>query len=290
MKTSSRKRFGFGLVLLFGVGLILMLTQCSPPPTSQTNTVSKVKPFTIADLVADMVSIPAGTFVMGSPNNEQNRGNYEGPQTTVTISKPFWMSKFEVTQGQYEELMGNNPAHFKVAGLNAPVEKVSWNNAVEFCRQLTEKEKSVGRLEDGYEYHLPTEAQWEYACRAGTTTRFSYGDDDSELGKYAWFDHFPDGSTYSVGAKLANPWGLHDMHGNVWEWCLDWYGKYPGGAQVDPVGANTGTRRVRRGGSWNFDGGYCRSDSRLGNFTDTAFVNLGFRPALVSVDSPKSPD
>jgi len=209
-----------------------------------------------------MVSIPAGTFVMGSPDDEQDRESVEGPQTTVTISKTYWMSKYEVTQRQYEELMGNNPSKFKNAEINWPVENVNWNDAVEFCRLLTEQEKSAGRLKDGYEYRLPTEAQWEYACRAGTTTRFSYGDDNSELGKYAWYGDNSEGITHPVGEKLVNPMGLYDMHGNVWEWCSDWFGNYSGGEQVDPVGSNSGSVRGVRGGSWFNVGGLCRSAFR----------------------------
>ncbi|HIG31358.1 MAG TPA: formylglycine-generating enzyme family protein, partial [Verrucomicrobiales bacterium] len=241
--------------------------------------------FTIADLVQDMVSIPAGTFVMGSPDDELDRRDKEGPQTTVTISIPFWMSKYEVTQGQYEEVMGNNPSHFKNAGLNAPVEQVSWNSAVEFCRKLTEREQTAGRLPDGYEYGLPTEAQWEYACRAGTTTRFSFGDDPgyNEVGKYAWYSSNSGSTTHPVGEKLENPWGLHDMHGNVWEWCLDWKGDYPGGNQIDPVGSTTGTDRVFRGGSWLFIARLSRSANRSGSLPSNSYYLLGFRPALVLV-------
>jgi formylglycine-generating enzyme required for sulfatase activity len=245
----------------------------------------KLREFAISDLGMEMVPIPAGTFLMGSPSGEDDRWSDEGPQTTVTISQSYWMSKYEVTQGQYEEVMGNNPSHFKNAGLNAPVEQVSWNSAVEFCRKLTEREQTAGRLPDGYEYGLPTEAQWEYACRAGTTTRFSFGDDPgyNEVGKYAWYSSNSGSTTHPVGEKLENPWGLHDMHGNVWEWCLDWKGDYPGGNQIDPVGSTTGTVRVNRGGSWNFNARFSRSADRFRRDPSSTHYDLGFRPALVLV-------
>ena len=163
---------------------------------------------------------------MGSPNDEVDRKLDEGPQTEVTLTQDFWLGKTEVTQLQWEAIMENNPSSFK--GENHPVETVTWYVVMEFCRKLTERERAAGRLDEGHEYTLPTEAQWEYACRAGTTTRFSFGDDPeySQLGDYGWFSENPlTGSsgnslnrTHDVGGKLANPWGLYDMHGNVWEW------------------------------------------------------------------------
>ncbi|HIG30764.1 MAG TPA: formylglycine-generating enzyme family protein [Verrucomicrobiales bacterium] len=177
-----------------------------------------------------MVTIPAGTFVMGMPPDEWN-DYLDGPQTRVTLNRPFWISKFEVTQGQFTELVSENPSIFQTSGLNVPVEKVAWNDAVEFCRQLTVHHRSSGDLSDDLEYRLPTEAQWEYACRAGTTTRFSFGDDYSESGKYGWYEENSDTGdglrTHPVGEKLPNPWGLYDMHGNFGlEWqtsrrCVD---------------------------------------------------------------------
>ena len=122
--------------------------------------------------------------------------------------------------------MGDNPSRFK--GPDLPVESVSWHEAMAFCEKLTQREREAGRLPEGYEYTLPTEAQWEYACRAGTTTRFSFGDSDSDLGDYGWYGGNSSYTTHPVGEKLANPWGLYDMHGNVQEWCRDWYGNYPG--------------------------------------------------------------
>jgi formylglycine-generating enzyme required for sulfatase activity len=188
-----------------------------------------------------MVLIRPGKFMMGSPDTEQNREGTKGPQHEVTISKPFYMGVTEVTQAQYEAVMGTNPSHFK--GATNPVENVSWNDATEFCKKLSEKTRQVVRL--------PTEAEWEYACRAGTQTAYSFGDDPSALGDYAWWDGDIPLTTHPVGQKKPNACALYDMHGNVWEWCADWYGGYPKGPATDPSGPATGGRRVMRGGSWN---------------------------------------
>ncbi len=241
-----------------------------------------------------MVWIAPGTFTMGSPPNEKDRQSNEGPQTEVTISRGFLMSKYEVTQAQYKAVMGTNPSSFK--GDNKPVNYVSWHDAVAYCSKLMEKEKAARRLPVGYEYRLPTEAEWEYACRAGTTTRFSYGDDPdySQLGGYAWYWSNETGSTHPVGRKKPNGWGLYDMHGNVWEWCQDWYGKYPGGSVTDPQGPATlwspsgDPSRVSRGAGWEYGGtGYCRSASR-GNDIKPGVRNafLGFRPVLAPTTNP----
>jgi formylglycine-generating enzyme required for sulfatase activity len=176
--------------------------------------------------------------------------------------------------------MGANPSYFKNAGANAPVEGVSWDDAQEYCRKLTERERAAGRLPAGYEYSLPTEAQWEYACRAGTTGPYAGNGDLSSMG---WYDDNSGSTTHPVGQKQANAWGLYDMHGNVWEWCHDWYGSYPGGAVTDPTGASSGSYRVGRGGSWNLDAGFCRSALRIILDPSNRFINLGFRLALRSV-------
>ena len=163
-------------------------------------------------------------------------------------------------------------------GDDYPAANVNWHDAVEFCRKLSEKA--------GLEYRLPTEAEWEYACRAGTTTAYSLGDDASELGEYAWYSENPRdvGQEYAhiVGQKKPNPWGLYDMHGNVWEWCSDWHGDYPSGSVTDPAGPSSGSSRVGRGGSWLYEAGYCRSAHRLPSLP-TRFGpgdNAGFRIGL----------
>ena len=163
----------------------------------------------------------------------------------------------EVTQEQYQKVMGTNPSEFK--GPQNPVETVSWADAVEFCRKLSAMpaEKTAGHV-----YRLPTEAEWEYACRSGTTTAYGFGDDASRLGDYGWFGGNSDSSTHPVGEKKPNAWGLYDMHGNVWEWCQDWYGEYPSGSATDPTGATSGSIRVSRGGMLGHIARYCRSAYR----------------------------
>jgi len=225
--------------------------------------------------------IPPGTFLMGSPASEQDRYDNEGPQTVVTLTQGFWMSQYLVTQAQYQDVMGSNPAYFG-GDPRRPVERVTWNDATNYCGVLTARERLAGRLPAGYVYRLPTEAEWEYACRAGTMTRFSFGDDPgySQLGTYAWFAANSSNQTHPVGEKQPNPWGLYDMHGNVWEWCLDRYGSYPGGAVADPRGPATGSDRVIRGGSWGYDGRFCRSAYRYDVSPDYRSISVGFRPVL----------
>ena len=213
-----------------------------------------------------LVLIPAGKFLMGE----------EGPQKReVTISKPFYMGMTEVTQAQYEAVMGKNPSNFK--GGTYPVETVSWNDATEFCKKLSEKTQQAVRL--------PTEAEWEYACRAGSKTGFSFGDAESALGDYAWYHGNSGGTTHPVGQKKPNAWGLYDMHGNVWEWCADWYGDYAKGAATNPSGPASGSFRVLRSGGWNDGLNNCRSALR-GSYTpgDRDYY-FGFR-VVVSVSAP----
>jgi len=210
----------------------------------------------------DLVWVPAGSFQMGSPDSEQGRNDSEGPVHTVELDG-FWMAKYEVTQEQYEAVMGKNPSNFK--GAKNPVEMVSWNDATDFCRKLTDK---VGRASSpAKSFRLPTEAEWEYACRAGSSTRFCFGDSDNGLDEYAWYGGNSDNTTHPVGEKKPNDWGLYAMHGNVWEWCGDWYGeKYYGSSdRKNPQGASSGELRVLRGGSWFRDPGDCRSAFRFGN-------------------------
>ncbi len=222
-----------------------------------------------------LVLIPPGKFTMGSPKDEigddKVRQN-EGPQHDVTISKPFFMGVTEVTQGQYKAVMGRSPSEYK--GVNRPAEMVSWDDAAEFCAKLTEK---VGR-----EVRLATEAEWEYACRAGSTGRYCFGDDEESLGDYAWVWANSGGygaGPHPVGSKKPNAWGLYDMHGNVFEWCSDWYGKtyYKEAKPVDPQGPKSGEWRVARGGSWGLGQKECRCAERYMYETDYRDSGLGFR-------------
>jgi len=222
--------------------------------------------------------IPAETFMVGSPSNEPKRYSDE-KQHRVTLTKGFYMGVTEVTQGQWKAIMGNNPARFK--GDSNPVEKISWNDAKEFIRKLNRKEGTN-------KYRLPTEAEWEYACRAGTKTPFSTGDCIStDQANYNGNYPMPGcskgryrGKTTEVASFTPNKWGLYDMHGNVWEWCEDWYKKdYPSGHVTDPKGLSSGSSRVLRGGSWIGDARSVRSADRNRNNPDYGYGDFGFRVA-----------
>ena len=292
---------------------------------------------------------PAGSFTMGSPATEDGRFDNEA-QHHVTLTKGFWMGETEVTQGQWKRLMDGetivdlarkglqDDTEYTILGKkqtlrefwgmdrngdpnnrcgdindNVPVYNVNWHEAVEFCRRLTERERAAGRIPDGYEYRLPTEAEWEYACRAGTTESLPNGRDISILGKnnapalddIAWYGgnssvgftgrgtdtsdptkwpekQYPGGRAFAreVKGKQPNNWKLYDMIGNVWEWCGDWYGNYEYGSQTDPVGPAAGASRVLRGGSWNGNARYCRPARRDRGSPGFRSIILGFRVAL----------
>ncbi|MCP4126427.1 MAG: formylglycine-generating enzyme family protein [Gammaproteobacteria bacterium] len=241
--------------------------------------------------IAGMVQIPAGTFSMGS--NAASGAPYFGqpseqPVHSVTISQSFWMGETEVTQTQYQAVMGVNPSYF--TGANFPVELVSWNDARAYCTALTAQEQAAGNIPVGMEYRLPTEAEWEYACRAGTTTEFSVGPDlfcGQAKFLYSYHSNSSCGSSSTTGTAAYSPnlFGLYGMHGNVWEWCLDSYLAYSGSSQTDPF-VTGGTVRVVRGGSWYYDSTHSRSSFRgyfsPGNSAD----DVGFRVVLASVLVP----
>lgn len=232
--------------------------------------------------VVGMVWIRPGTFIMGSRTDELGRDSDEGPQTVVTLTRGFWMGAHEVTQGEYLAVIGSNPSNF-TGDTNRPVESVIWGNATNYCGLLTQAERTAGRIPASWAYRLPTEAEWEYCCRAGPrTTRFSYGDDVSyaALTNYAWFQANSGGTTHPVEQKLANPWGLMDMHGNVSEWCQDWYASYPGGSVTDPQGPGTGSTRVIRDGSVGFIARASRSARRGSYYPDFWSGDRGFRVVL----------
>ena len=243
-------------------------------------------------LKAKLVWCPAGTFKMGSPKSEKGRRKDE-EQVNVKLTKGFWLAKFEVTQGEWEKVMGATPwkgKDYVKEGAKFPATNVSWDDAVAFCEKLTRQERAAGRLLEDWKYTLPTEAQWEYACRAGTTTRYSFGDDDAVLSDYAWWSAILDDGNakteqyaHQVGTRKANPWGLHDMHGNVWEWCRDVYTeKLPGGRdpEVKADEKTKGSYRVIRGGCWDYGAAYCRSGLRSRNRPVHRNYSRGFRPAL----------
>lgn len=217
-------------------------------------------------VVLELVRIQPGTFVMG----EEDGGHDEKPMHSVTITKPFYLGKYEVTQAQWRSLMGDNPSVFK--GESNPVENVSWNDCREFLGRLNKK---LG----GPVFRMPTEAEWEYACRAGTTTLYSFGDSTSDLPDYCWFVDNSQGTTHPVGTRRPSPWGLYDMHGNVWEWCEDLKGEYAEGDAVDPLGVSTGSVRVRRGGSWTRYGEGCRAGYRSSDPPTFRHGSIGLRVA-----------
>jgi len=247
-----------------------------PTPAATTNT-------TVPE---GFVHIQGGTFAMGSPANEAGRGNNE-TQRQVSVSS-FMMSRYEITQREYQEVMGTNPSHF-TGDLNRPVEQVSWFDAVEYCNRRSQREglspaytisgsvdnRTVtwNRIANGY--RLPTEAEWEYACRAGTTTAYNTGANISN--NTGWYYANSGNTTRPVGQLPANAWGLYDMHGNVLEWCWDWYGDYPAGAQSDPTGASSGSNRVVRGSSWLTAAALVRSASRSYLTPTIRSYIIGFR-------------
>jgi formylglycine-generating enzyme required for sulfatase activity len=227
--------------------------------------------------LTNMVLIKAGAFLR--------------QRHPVTVSRDFWLAQYEVTQGEYEALMGNNPSRFRddtnvpMPLRRRPVERVRYDDATAYCSALTKREAEAGRLPARYVYRLPTEAEWEYACRAGTTNLFSFGDDTATADQYAWTLENSDATTHPVGLKKPNPWGLYDMHGNVWEWTLDWFVDYrmagaPAQAVVDPTGPLQGKFKVFRGGSWNHPVEMARSANRFMMSPTNGINFVGFRVAL----------
>jgi len=220
--------------------------------------------------------LPAGKFCMGNWGDHPDEVSH-----WVTLTKPFYIGVYPVTNAQWKVVMGSVPSKWK--DTDRPVERVTWEEATEFCRKLSAlpEEKQAGRV-----YRLPTEAEWEYACRAhllfmgGWPTRWSFGDAEQRLGHYAWFNENSGGQTHPVGKKIPNAWGLYDMHGNVWEWCSDWYGDYPKGDVEDPQGPSGGSFRVHRGGGWNGTAWHCRSASRFRGDPSSCCGNLGLRLVL----------
>ncbi|MBN1837268.1 MAG: formylglycine-generating enzyme family protein [Spirochaetales bacterium] len=250
----------------------LLLAGCAGSPVDRHEGVLEDGKVLQIDLgggvVMEFVRIEPGTFVMGSPDGEEGRDNDEGPQTRVTLTKPFYLGKYEVTQAQWEAVMGSNPSQFKQGG-RYPVEQVSWDDCQEFIKRLNARHPGRG-------FRLPTEAEWEYACRAGTAGA-RYG----ALNGVAWYDGNSGSATHPVGEKSANAWGLHDMLGNVWEWCGDWYADtLPGGSVTDPVGPGSGSFRVLRGGSWINVAGVYRAALRGTLDPGDRYFNLGLRLAI----------
>jgi formylglycine-generating enzyme required for sulfatase activity len=245
-----------------------------PPAAARPSAPSPPKRF-VNRLGMEFVLIPKGSFAMGSNSGRAS----EKPLHHVAIARPFYLQTTEVSQGQWKKVMGNNPASFRECGDDCPVEQVSWDDANEFISRLNVMERTD-------KYRLPTEVEWEYACRAGMASEFSFGDDAGNLDEYAWYDENSKEATHRAATKKPNPWGLYDMHGNVWEWVEDdWRDGYDGpGAGAQPrVAKPRGSRRVIRGGSWESADFDCRPAARFGEKPDNRSFSLGFRLAK-SVD------
>jgi len=286
--SAMKKRTG-GTLMAFALAGLVMIPVARAGENQPT--VQRPKELTLdcgKAVSLKLVLIPAGEFKMGGdepPEQVARKCNGlpakaewfqdEQPQHRVKITKPFYMGVYVVTQAQYEAVMGANPSNFK--GESNPVEQVSWNDTVEFCKKLSAK--------TGQTVRLPTEAEWEYACRAGTTTPFNTGETIStDQANYNGNFTYGSGSkgeyrqkTVVVGSFAPNAWGLYDMHGNVWEWCQDWSGSYPSAEMVDPVGPENGQLRVLRGGSWQCDSRHYRSASRSRTFPGSRLHSIGFR-------------
>ena len=269
--------------LFLGFGLLLCQFGCKPKSAGDAAAGA-----TTAELipVTNMIPIKAGTFMR--------------IKFPVTITRDFWIGKYEVTQHDYAVITGGNPSHF-TGDSNRPVEKVSFFDASNYCATVTLRERKAGRLPAGYEYRLPTEAEWEYACRGGATNLFNFGDDKATADQFAWTTENSDAATHPVGQKKPNAWGLYDTHGNVWEWCSDWFEPYPGKAVTDPAGPSTSKYKVFKGGGWNQDVDYARASSRFMMSVSNGIHFVGFRlllggpapqptpPAPVQAPNPLAP-
>jgi len=298
--SSKSKHVVFGVIALVLVFLAVakVVQQKTGKPTAHVSGPVSGKNWQIPALEMELAHVASGSFRMGSNDGDSD----EKPVHMVRISQGYWMSKHEVTNGLYqrflsdtsydgsEEADGDYLRHhrewLKYASTSAeyPIVCVSWHNAVAFCKWLTSTERRAGRLPEGYEYRLPTEAEWEYAARGGSNGRSTKYAGSNSIGEVAWYADNSSQKTHLVGQKQANELGLHDMSGNVWEWCLDWKDDYSSGSQTDPVGLGTDSLRVFRGGSWNYIASFCRVAYRYGHTPTYTYSNIGFRVALAPTD------
>jgi formylglycine-generating enzyme required for sulfatase activity len=219
--------------------------------------------------VTNMVFVKAGSFLRKTQ--------------AIVISNDFWLGRYEVTQAEFSALTGKNPSHFKDQPMN-PVEKLSFDDATAFCATLTLRERTAGRLPAGFEYRLPWEAEWEFACRAGSTNRFSFGDSATEAGPSAWTAENSDSTTHPVGLKKPNPWGFYDMHGNVWEWCQDWFEPEPG--KPMPPNMPKAKMKIFKGGGWNQEAEFAGVANRFMMPPAMGINFVGFRIALAKSAKP----
>ncbi len=242
---------------------------------------------------SNLVWIPPGTFTMGSPSNGLERWDFEGPQTVVTLTHGFFIGKYEVNQDEYQSVMSTNPSYF-LGDLSRPVDQLTWYDATNYCGRLTEQERQAGRLPNGWVYRLPTDAEWEYACRAGTTTAFYLGqalrsgmanfigsaEYDAAVGTITNATGVVLAGTVPVGSYAPNGWGLYDMIGNAWEWCQDWCSPLAGGLVTDPQCPARFNRRVARGGGFRSSGRFCRSAYKIFKDADYRSISFGCRVVL----------
>jgi formylglycine-generating enzyme required for sulfatase activity len=276
------------LDLTFTIVILFMLLRLS-----SAGAVIAQSPKTITNSIGmKLLLIPKGTFQMGSPPGEQGALDEEH-QHEVTLTRDYYLGAFEVTQAQYMKIMEENPSRNSKVEVKRhpqagqifveldrpdyPVDQVSWQSAGEFCDRLSNLPEEI---QAGRQYRLPTEAEWEYACRAGSKSTYSFEESSESLFDYAWFSGNSNDQTHPVGQKKPNAWGLYDMHGNVWEWCSDLYGDYPKGAVSDPTGPTKGLNYVFRGGGYNYEAAKCRSAFRIGISSRFSVPNGGFRVAL----------
>lgn len=254
----------------------------APPPATDPAPAPTPDPPPSLRTIPGMRWIAPGEFLMGSPADEAERDLDEGPQTRVIFPTGFWIGQYEVSQAEFVSLMGHNPSLY-LDDPTRPVERVNWQEAMAYCEHLTQREQAAGHLPDTHAYRLPTEAEWEYAARAGTSTRFSFGHDPHAtlIDRFAWYDKNSASTSHPVGAKEPNPWGLHDLHGNVMEWCLDaWQGSLPGGTITNLAHRSPATLRAARGGSWLYAPPFCRSANRDSYGPLNRCSDLGFRVVL----------
>jgi formylglycine-generating enzyme required for sulfatase activity len=248
---------------------------------------SKDRYVKLGSLQLEMIWCQPGEFIMGCSEDEE--GDSEDAQLhSVTLTRGFWLGRYQVTQAEYDTLAaaaGVPPSPSKYVGERRPVERVTWVNAVKWCQELTKREREAHRLPEGYEYRLPTEAEWEYACRAGSSAPFS---GSGVLSEMAWYDENSDHQTHEVGRNKPNAWGFYDMHGNVLEWCSDWFSE-PKGDAVDPKGPPSGSFKVLRGGCWFFLGSDCRCAYRLKREPNLRNCIFGFRVACFDSDAMSTP-
>jgi len=268
------------LAILGGLTLTVAMSGCGNQPTPlKADNLPKETTIDLGNGVKlEMVKIPAGEYMMGSPNTDKDAPPSEKPQHRVRITRSFYLGRYPVTQEQWKAVMGNNPSN--VQDPKNPVDSVTWDDCQTFLVKLNAKAGG----QDG-KFALPTEAQWEYACRAGSTTRYCFGDSESQLGDYAWYEVNSAGRAHPVGEKKPNAWGLYDMHGSVWEWCQDWYDDayYARSPTDDPTGPISGLEAVVRGTGHNVAMG-CRSALRSANKPGQTNSGQGLRVALIPAE------